>query len=143
MIRFNVDMIKAHLKYKKEIYIVCNSASRSQFIKDKYFANDRNVIVSNSLQFNNLSQGVNTVSLQKINVIGTNSFNLYNIMRITQIILGSLILLIGSYTLYATYSYKNINKLPLIILILFGAMALFNGLTSTCTISTIFIDSLN
>jgi len=78
-----------------------------------------------------------------INVIGTNSFNLYNIMRITQIILGSLILLIGSYTLYATYSYKNINKLPLIILILFGAMALFNGLTSTCTISTIFIDSLN
>ena len=147
MIRFNVDMIKTHLKYKKEIYIVCNSASRSQFIKDKYFANDRNVIVSNSLQFNNLSQGVNTVSLQnntvKINVIGTNSFNLYNIMRITQIILGSLILLIGSYTLYATYPYKSINKIPLIILILFGAMALFNGLTSTCTISTIFIDSLN
>lgn len=147
MIRFNVDMIKTHLKYKKEIYIVCNSASRSQFIKDKYFANDRNVIVSNSLQFNNLSQGVNMVSLQnntvKINVIGTNSFNLYNIMRITQIILGSLILLIGSYTLYATYPYKSINKIPLIILILFGAMALFNGLTSTCTISTIFIDSLN
>ena len=51
MIRFNVDMIKTHLKYKKEIYIVCNSASRSQFIKDKYFAKDRNVIVSNSLQF--------------------------------------------------------------------------------------------
>jgi hypothetical protein len=147
MIRFNVDMIKTHLKYKKEIYIVCNSASRSQFIKNKYFANDRNVIVSDSLQFNNLSQGVNTVSLQnnsvKINVIGTNSFNLYNIMRITQIILGSLILLIGSYTLYATYPYKSINKIPLIILILFGAMALFNGLTSTCTISTIFIDSLN
>ena len=148
MIRFNVDMIKTHLKYKKEIYIVCNSASRSQFIKDKYFAKDRNVIVSSSLQFNNLSRGVNTVSLQnnntvKINVIGSNSFNLYNIMRITQIILGSLILLVGGYTLYATYSYKNINKIPLIILILFGAMALFNGLTSTCTISTIFIDSLN
>ena len=148
MIRFNVAMIKTHLKYKKEIYIVCNSASRSQFIKDKYFANDRNVIVSSSLQFNNLSQGVNMVSLQnnntiKINVIGTNSFNLYNIMRITQIILGSLILIAGGYTLYATYSYKNINKIPLIILILFGAMALFNGLTSTCTISTIFIDSLN
>jgi hypothetical protein len=147
MIRFNVDMIKTHLKYKKEIYIVCNSASRSQFIKNKYFANDRNIIVSDSLQYNNLSQGVNMVSLQnntvKINVIGTNSFNLYNIMRITQIILGSLILLIGSYTLYATYPYKSINKIPLIILILFGAMALFNGLTSTCTISTIFIDSLN
>ena len=79
----------------------------------------------------------------KINVIGSNSFNLYNVMRITQIILGSLILVIGSYTLYSTYSYKNINKIPLLILILFGSMALFNGITSTCSISTIFIDYLN
>jgi len=45
MIRFNVDMIRKHLNYKKEIYIVCNSASRSQFIKDKYFANDSNIII--------------------------------------------------------------------------------------------------
>lgn len=148
MIRFNVDMIRKHLNYKKEIYIVCNSASRSQFIKDKYFANDSNIIVGDSLQFNKLSYGVNMVSLKnnntiKINVIGSNSFNIYNIMRITQIILGSLILIIGGYTLYATYSYKNINKIPLIILILFGTMALFNGLTSTCSISAIFVDSLN
>ena len=148
MIRFNVDMIKKHINYKKEIYIVCNSATRSQFIKNKYFANDRNIIVSDSLQFNNLSQGHNNVVLNnnntiKINVIGDNQFNLYNIMRITQIILGSLIIIIGGYTLYSTYSYKNINKIPLIILILFGTMALFNGITSTCTISTIFVDSLN
>jgi len=147
MIRFNVDMIRKHINYKKEIYIVCNSASRSQFIKNKYFANDRNIIVSDSLQFNNLSQGHNNVVLNnnsiKINVIGDNQFNLYNIMRITQIILGSLIIIIGGYTLYSTYSYKNINKIPLVILILFGTMALFNGITSTCTISTIFVDSLN
>jgi hypothetical protein len=148
MIRFNVDMIRKHINYKKEIYIVCNSASRSQFIKNKYFANDRNIIVSDSLQFNNLLQGHNNVVLNnnntiKINVIGDNQFNLYNIMRITQIILGSLIIIIGGYTLYSTYSYKNINKVPLIILILFGTMALFNGITSTCTISTIFVDSLN
>ena len=148
MIRFNVDMIRKHINYKKEIYIVCNSATRSQFIKNKYFANDRNIIVSDSLQFNNLSQGHNNVVLNnnntiKINVIGDNQFNLYNIMRITQIILGSLIIIIGGYTLYSTYSYKNINKIPLIILILFGTMALFNGITSTCSISTIFVDSLN
>jgi hypothetical protein len=148
MIRFNVDMIRKHINYKKEIYIVCNSASRSQFIKNKYFANDRNIIVSDALQFNNLSQGHNNVVLNnnntiKINVIGDNQFNLYNIMRITQIILGSLIIIIGGYTFYSTYSYKNINKIPLVILILFGTMALFNGLTSTCTISTIFVDSLN
>ena len=148
MIRFNVDMIRKHINYKTEIYIVCNSASRSQFIKNKYFANDRNIIVSDSLQFNNLSQGHNNVVLNnnntiKINVIGDNQFNLYNIMRITQIILGSLIIIIGGYTLYSTYSYKNINKIPLVILILFGTMALFNGITSTCTISTIFVDSLN
>ena len=63
MIRFNVDMIKKHINYKKEIYIVCNSASRSQFIKNKYFSNDSNIIVSNSLQFNNLSHGANNVIL--------------------------------------------------------------------------------
>ena len=37
MIRFNAQTIIDHLDYVNEIYIVCQSASRSQFIKDKYF----------------------------------------------------------------------------------------------------------
>jgi len=147
MIRFNIDIIKKHLQYKKKIYIVCNSATRSNFIKNKYFADIPNIIVIDNLQFNNLQQGINNIILDnnkiKINVIGPNTFNLYNVMRITQIILGTLIIIIGGYTLYSTYNYKNINIIPLIILILFGFMALFNGLTSTCSLSVILVDYLN
>ena len=94
-----------------------------------------------------MQQGINNIILDnnkiKINVIGPNTFNLYNVMRITQIILGTLIIIIGGYTLYSTYNYKNINIIPLIILILFGFMALFNGLTSTCSLSVILVDYLN
>lgn len=94
-----------------------------------------------------MQQGINNIILDnnkiKINVIGPNTFNLYNVMRITQIILGTLIIIIGGYTLYSTYNYKNINIIPLIVLILFGFMALFNGLTSTCSLSVILVDYLN
>jgi hypothetical protein len=38
---------------------------------------------------------------------------------------------------------KKINTLPLIILMLFGTMALYNGLTSTCSMSILFKDYLN
>ena len=150
MIRFNADIIKKHLQYKKKIYIVCNSSSRSNFIKKKYFANIPKIIVSDNLQFNKLNQGINKVAIDNItlnvNVIGDNSFNLYNVMRITQIILGTLITLIGSYSLYSLYNCKNkftYQLYPLIILILFGIMALFNGLTSTCSLSVILVDYLN
>ena len=37
MIRFNAQTIIDHLKYIDEIYIVCVSGNRSQFIKNKYF----------------------------------------------------------------------------------------------------------
>jgi len=38
---------------------------------------------------------------------------------------------------------KKINILPLILLIVFGSMALYNGLTSTCSISILLEDYLN
>jgi hypothetical protein len=38
---------------------------------------------------------------------------------------------------------KKINILPLIILVAFGTMALYNGLTSTCSISILLADYLN
>jgi hypothetical protein len=146
MVRFNVEMIKK-LNYK-EIYIICHSAKRSKFIKCKYFINDNNIFVIDSFQFNKLSYGINKVILNNnntidVNIVGSNSYNVYSIMRITQIILGTLILIVGSYTLYSIYEYQNINKLPLIILLFFGFNALVNGLTSTCSISEIFVDYLN
>lgn len=145
MIRFNKQVIKEHLQYVDEIYIVCYSSARSQFIKDKYFSDEPKVKVSKQLQFKNLNHGMNTLNLNgdvlNINVVGSNSFNLYNIMRIIQVVLGTLILLLGGYTYHQLP--KNANKLPLTVLLLFGLMALFNGLTSTCTMSILFRNYLN
>ena len=147
MIQFNRDVIIEHLEYVDEIYLVCHSAKRSQFIKDKYFSEYPKIKVSKELQFSELKTGMNEVFLdsEKINVkiINPNKFNFYSIMRITQTILGTLILVLGGYTLIQIKNSKKINKIPLIILLLFGLMALINGLTSTCTMSIILQDYLN
>jgi len=87
MIRFNAQTIINHLKYFDEIYIVCQSSRRSQFIKNKYFKDNERIKVSNNLQFINLKYGLNNVLLNKntnmrINIVGSNSFNFYNVMRI-------------------------------------------------------------
>lgn len=146
MIQFNRDVIIKHLEYVDEIYLVCRSAARSQFIKDKYFSQEPKIKVSKDLQFSVLNNGVNEVMLDnekiKVNVIGPNKFNLYSIMRIIQIILGTLILVLGGYT-YKQIKDKKINKIPLLVLMVFGLMALINGLTSTCTMSLLLQDYLN
>ena len=151
MIRFNASTIIKHLEYIDEIYIVCQSARRSQFIKNKYFRKYSKIKVNKNLQFSNLKHGSNSISLNSdnritVNIVGSNQFNYYNVMRIIQTIMGITMLSIG---LYYYIHFKNkklldkINKLPLFILIAFGLMALYNGLTSTCSISTLLIDYLN
>ena len=151
MIRFNAQTIIYHLEYVDEIYIVCQSANRSQFIKDKYFNQHERIKVNQKLQFSKLNYGSNNVSLNentdmKINIVGSNSFNFYNVMRIIQTIMGIIIILVGGYTyiqLRRANLLKKINSLPLIILVLFGIMALYNGLTSTCSISILLENYLN
>ena len=147
MIKFNRDVIIEHLEYVDEIYLICHSAKRSKFIKDKYFSEYPKIKVSKELQFSELKTGLNKVTLNdekiNVNVINPNKFNFYSIMRITQTILGSLILLLGGYTLIQIRKSKKINKIPLIILLFFGINALINGLTSTCTMSIILKDYLN
>lgn len=151
MIRFNAQTIINHLEYIDEIYIVCQSANRSQFIKNKYFKDHKKIKVSPNLQFSNLNYGLNNVALNedtnvRINIVGSNSFNFYNVMRIIQTIMGLIMLSIGIY-LYIQLKKQNvlkkINVLPLIVLVLFGSMALYNGLTSTCSISILLQDYLN
>jgi hypothetical protein len=82
----------------------------------------------------------------RIKIIGSNSFNFYNVMRIIQTIMGIVMLSVGTY-LYVQLRKDNLlkktNIIPLIILILFGIMALYNGLTSTCSISILLEDYLN
>jgi hypothetical protein len=151
MIRFNAQTIINHLEYVDEIYIVCQSANRSQFIKNKYFNDYKRIKISQNLQFSNLKYGSNDVSLNentsmKINIIGSNSFNFYNVMRIIQTILGIIMISVGGYIyiqLRKENLLKKINRLPLIILVAFGIMALYNGLTSTCSISILLQDYLN
>jgi rhodanese-related sulfurtransferase len=152
MIRFNAQTIINHLEYVDEIYIVCETGNRSQFIKNKYFKNYDRIKVNKNLQFSNLKHGLNNVSLNKnnddikINIVGSNSFNFYNVMRIIQTIMGTIMLLVGVY-IYIQLRNQNLlkknNIIPLIILILFGVMAIYNGLTSTCTISILLKDYLN
>ena len=82
----------------------------------------------------------------QVNVVGSNSFNFYSILRITQTILGIAILTLGIYTYMQLKDKKLLNKInttPLLILLVFGVNALINGLTSTCTVSTVFMDYLN
>lgn len=151
MIRFNAQTIINHLEYFDEIYIVCQSANRSQFIKDKYFNDHTRIKVSKKLQFSNLNYGPNNVSFientnMRINIIGSNSFNFYSVMRIIQTIMGIIIISVVGYTyiqLQKGNLLKKINILPLIVLVLFGIMSLYNGLTSTCSISILFEDYLN
>lgn len=148
MIRFNKDSIIKHIEYIDEIYIVCQSAARSQFVKDKYFSKFPQIKINPSLQFGALKHGENTVKMSEeevlnVNVIGSNSFNLYNIMRIVQLVLGSMIVILGGFTLKQIGKNKSINKIPLILLILIGIMAIINGLTSTCSLSIILKDYLN
>jgi hypothetical protein len=82
----------------------------------------------------------------RINVVGSNSFNFYSVMRIIQTIMGIIMLSVGIYIylqLRKEKLLKKINILPLIILVAFGGMALYNGLTSTCSISILLEDYLN
>ena len=142
MIRFNAETIIKHLEYVDEIYIVCESGTRSQFIKNKYFNDYKRIKVNQQLQFSNLNHGSNNVSIDgkvmRINIIGSNSFNFYSVMRIIQTIMGIIMLSVGIYMyiqLRKENLLKKINILPLILLVAFGSMALYNGLTSTCSIS--------
>ena len=151
MVRFNAETIIKHLEYVDEIYIVCQSANRSQFIKNKYFNDYNRIKVNQKLQFSNLNYGSNNVSIDgntdmRINIVGSNSFNFYSVMRIIQTIMGIIMLSIGIY-IYLQLRKENLlkkfNILPLIILVTFGSMALYNGLTSTCSISILLEDYLN
>ena len=150
MIRFNAETIIKHLEYVEEIYIVCQSANRSNFIKNKYFSNYEKIKVNENLQFSNLNHGANTVSLNnntemKINIIGSNSFNFYNVMRITQTVMGTMMILIGLYIYMQLQRESAMKKIsaPVFILVAFGSMVLFNGLTSTCSLSILLEDYLN
>jgi hypothetical protein len=146
MIRFNRKVILSHLKWVDTIYLVCNSSKRSQFIKNKYFSKEPKVVVEELLQFNKIKKPGKYNFLLKNNknisvwISGSFRYNFYNLTRIIQTILGTIMLICA---LYLLKNKKCNTNIPLYILLLIGSMALFNGLTNTCTISLVFKNLLN
>lgn len=147
MIRFNISNLEKIFNNYDLVILICYSSSRSKFIYDKYFKkNDilQNVIYSKELQFKNLKAGDNIFDIEnfgQINVQTTkpNKFNLYNLTRVIQLLLG-IIIISCSLFIYFLPKYKLVF---LIILFIFGFNAIFNSLTNTCTISLLFRNQLN
>ena len=148
MIRFNVETIVGHLHWVKNIYLICDTGRRSQYIKSKYFASNPNIIVDTNLQFTHLQKGTNTVTLTDnkttFAIPVTTQTGLYSIMRIIQIIYGVIFISCASYLLFVLRNSKcNITRIPVYIALLVAVMALFNGLTNTCSVSMLLRDYLN
>jgi hypothetical protein len=145
-IRFNREIILNHLEYFDRIYLVCASANRSQMIKDKYFPNDNRIMVSKDISFNNFPniKGEHIIELgdskvDKVWITGTFAFNLYNMTRIMQIIVG-MIMLVCSVVLL------RITQVPIIVkIVLFGmgTVSLYSGITSSCFMAKMLKDVLN
>lgn len=156
MIRFNKNNILSHLQWVDDIYIMCHSSARSQFIKNKYFINEDRIKVNSNLQFNKFknpgiySVAVDDNNIVKVHIAGTFSYNIYNLTRLIQIMLGTIMVLCSTYILYngkchksAKISVKISVKISLYIILIMGLMAFINGVTNTCTISLLLRDYLN
>ena len=147
MIRFKTQTIINHLQYVDEIYLVCRTGKRSEFIKNKYFQQYPKIKVNTNLQMQHLNPGNQIVKFDNgnlnVKVIGDNNWNLYNMTRIVQVILGSMVFLLGGLSLYLLSAKSIKQKIPLIILVLFGLFALGSGLTGSCVMSKVFMNSLN
>jgi rhodanese-related sulfurtransferase len=146
MIRFNRDTIIQHLKWVTEIYLVCDTGRRSAYIKAKYFADIPAIKVSPELQFSKFQHGINNVSIHNgsnltIPVIGNTG--IYSLTRLIQIMMGTVIGLSACIALYNLDRKCVISRYALIVVLLFAGMALFNGLTDTCTLSMLLRDYLN
>jgi rhodanese-related sulfurtransferase len=148
MIRFNINTIINHLQWVKKIYLVCDTGRRSQYIKNKYFSNYPNIIVDNKLQFTHFNEVNNNITLSDNKTTFTipviTQHGLYSITRIIQIIYGVIFISCASYLLFVLSKSKcNITHIPVYITLAVALMALFNGLTNTCSVSMLLRDYLN
>ena len=146
MIRFNRETIVQHLKWVKEIYLVCDTGRRSTYIKNKYFADIPAIKVDPALQFTHLQAGTNKVTMANgvtLNIPVIGDMGIYSLTRLIQIMLGTVIGLAAAVALYNLDRKCVISRYALIVILVFALMALFNGVTDTCTLSMILRDYLN
>jgi hypothetical protein len=148
VIRFNVGYLLELLSNYNIMYIMCRTGKRSKFIKDKYFNNNTNVIISSNLNSSVLDYGKNRVKLENITVTlmveGKPGFNLYNMTRIVQLILGTTILLCSGFIFYKLKAGKcQISLIPFLVLWVFGLNSVYSSLFNYCGLSKLLMNYLN
>ena len=146
MIRFNRRVILNHLEYVDNIYLVCSTSRRSKIIKDKYFPNEDRIKVNKALSFKYLPdvKGMHIVELgdgivEKVYLTGTFGFNLYNMTRFMQVFVGTVMLICGLFLL----KYKTVHFLIKTLLVGFGIVLLFSGITASCFMALLLQDYMN
>lgn len=147
MIRFNLmflrDLVSSG-KYER-VFIVCYTGKRSKMIYDKYFASDiilSSIIVDKRVSFKNFNKlspvEYNDLNL-KIYTIKGPSFNLYNMTRIVQLILGSILLLSGLFILYNCSKFKPLT----FFMIAIGLFVIYSSISGSCIMSKLLGNILN
>jgi len=144
MIRFNREVILKHLEYVDKVYIVCNSGNRSSFIKDKYFKDEPRIVVDKALSFKDFKLGQQNIKLENGNEVtiwttGNKAFNMYNMTRVVQVILGTVMLLCGLLLI----KNKNVHLGLKIVLVGMGGVALYSGITRSCFMSLVLKNVMN
>jgi hypothetical protein len=148
VIRFNVKYLLELLSNYEIMYIVCQTGNRSKFIKDKYFGNYTNVLVSPNLSSSVLNYGKNNIILEDrtrtILLEGKPGFNLYNMTRVVQLILGTTILLCSGFIYYKLKAEKcKISLVLFLVLWIFALNALYSSLFNYCGLSKLLMDYMN
>ncbi len=118
IIKYNLDFLLNYFKEYDNVYIICKSGARSKKIKDKYFANSKNVYV-NSKHFNTLGTEL-TIQSPGLHL---------SITRKIQIISGSIILFLFTLLLF----YDNVKYIYLFL----GLIMLYVGISGNCFMSSI------
>lgn len=148
MIRFNRKSILSHLEWVDVIYIVCNSGRRSKFIKSKYFADEPRIVVDELLQFNKIKEPGQYNYLLENNrpvtiwVDGTFKYNLNNMTRIVQVVLGSVMLIVSSFMIFHNLCSNNYIWIMYILMIM-GMVALYSGITRSCFMASLLMNVIN
>lgn len=122
MIQFNLIFLQKAFKNFDKIYIICNSGSRSKLIKNKYFKNNKQVII-NKFQFNELDKKYIITSHKKI-LSTTNKI---------QILSGIIIIII--FLLSFLYKYSKF------ILIIYALYMIYVGYSNKCFLSKFLLHS--
>lgn len=122
MIQFNLIFLQKAFKNFDKIFIICNSGSRSKLIKNKYFKNNKQVII-NEFQFNNLDKKYIITYHKKI-FSNTNKI---------QIISGIIIIFIFLLSFFFKYSK--------FLFIIYALIMIYVGYYNKCFLSKFFLYS--